>query len=587
MGAAMRDYEDWKIILDVPARDPKLGFDRFGQAIAEVILHSEPRFAVGIFGGWGSGKTTLMNKIRSSLEASQKTTIVTEFSAWRYEKEEHLIIPLLDSIREAMMTWKTDNKTLKTKLEKVAKTIGGVTESLISGLAFKVGLGDAVSMSFNANQALRTAEKLDDEEKMKSVPRSPYFASFEALKGAFRDFAGSKDDGNRIIVFIDDLDRCLPKGALQVIESMKLFFDLPGFVFVVGLDREIVEWCIDANYRGKTNGEALEEQAPGQVSGADYIKKIFQVPFALSPVSTNQIDEFLDAAIVEADLPISQQEEIRNIIRPHLGYLVTESGVNPRELKRYINAYTLTMKTKPTDSLIDGNVVLAIQTLAFVEEWQFVYEALLGSREIFIDALRKRVIEGNVAALRSYDTNLAAIPPRLIDYLALDGFAGDPSPGNDLLHVPNLDEYIHLGTASLTTDESGNYQRMLELIGRFRDLREPTLAVVRSDGSINSSDVQSVHGEIRSIGGELGQFMYGSAVVETRRVIDALSASLEIFMPSEKKVSNVNSTGGEPSAPPDWAETVNARFDEALSIFANFLRDERTGVRRHYSSNRP
>jgi predicted KAP-like P-loop ATPase len=39
----------------------------------------------------------------------------------------------------------------------------------------------------------------------------------------------------KIVIFVDDLDRCLPDNALDVIESMKLFFDLPGFVFVVGL----------------------------------------------------------------------------------------------------------------------------------------------------------------------------------------------------------------------------------------------------------------------------------------------------------------------------------------------------------------
>ena len=65
---------------------------------------SEPRFAIGIFGGWGSGKTTLMRAIQGQLD--QRRTIVTvEFTAWRYEKEEHLIVPLLDKVREQLLLW--------------------------------------------------------------------------------------------------------------------------------------------------------------------------------------------------------------------------------------------------------------------------------------------------------------------------------------------------------------------------------------------------------------------------------------------------------------------------------------------------
>ena len=53
-------YSDWKIVLDLPAKEPKLGFDRYAQALVDIIRESEPRFAIGIFGGWGSGKSTLM-----------------------------------------------------------------------------------------------------------------------------------------------------------------------------------------------------------------------------------------------------------------------------------------------------------------------------------------------------------------------------------------------------------------------------------------------------------------------------------------------------------------------------------------------
>jgi len=50
---------DYKIILDSPSGNPALGFDQAAEALKEIIESSRPQFAVGIFGTWGSGKTTL------------------------------------------------------------------------------------------------------------------------------------------------------------------------------------------------------------------------------------------------------------------------------------------------------------------------------------------------------------------------------------------------------------------------------------------------------------------------------------------------------------------------------------------------
>ena len=88
----MPDYNQFQIILDVPAKSPELNFGQFGNAFRDIIEGSEPRFSIGIFGGWGAGKTTLMTAIRDRLDPAK--CVAVDFSAWRYEKEEHLIIPL-------------------------------------------------------------------------------------------------------------------------------------------------------------------------------------------------------------------------------------------------------------------------------------------------------------------------------------------------------------------------------------------------------------------------------------------------------------------------------------------------------------
>src|ERR1043166_2948298 len=93
----------YKLLLEVPSKQPALGFSTTAQALARIVMESDPQFAIGIFGGWGSGKTTLMRAIEGDLDSTH--AIPVQFSAWRYEKEEHLIVPLLDTIREALVVW--------------------------------------------------------------------------------------------------------------------------------------------------------------------------------------------------------------------------------------------------------------------------------------------------------------------------------------------------------------------------------------------------------------------------------------------------------------------------------------------------
>jgi hypothetical protein len=100
---AMPDFGEFRILVDTPSASPGLNFGAYARALGHAISNSRPQFAVGIYGPWGSGKTTLMQAVKAQLP--EANTVVVEFSAWRYEKEEYLLVPLLDTIREALVTW--------------------------------------------------------------------------------------------------------------------------------------------------------------------------------------------------------------------------------------------------------------------------------------------------------------------------------------------------------------------------------------------------------------------------------------------------------------------------------------------------
>lgn len=241
-----------------------------------------------------------------------------------------------------------------------------------------------------------------------------------------------------------------------MLESMKLFFDLEGFVFVVGLDREIVQEAVETKYprRAGTDG------GPARLTGEEYVKKIFQLPFPLSPVPLRDLHDFLEASYKEAGLPEVQRSELRDVVEPHLGHLV--GGVNPREVKRYINAYTLQMKVDPT---LDPPALLAVQTVTFRSDWDAVENALLEYGSLFTDACRARTDGANANALSDLDPELFSIPDDFLEYVE------SGKPGRALLETSELDRYIASGETAGSARDTQFVTAIREIGESRRELR--------------------------------------------------------------------------------------------------------------------
>jgi hypothetical protein len=130
-----REYALFRILIDDPAEDAALGFPDYADAFAEIIRLTPPRFAIGLLGSWGSDKTTLMRAIEERIESREEITLVW-FNAWRYEREEHLIIPLLDVLREALLEWAetntehAPNSTIIGRARHAASVMGGAARAI-------------------------------------------------------------------------------------------------------------------------------------------------------------------------------------------------------------------------------------------------------------------------------------------------------------------------------------------------------------------------------------------------------------------------------------------------------------------------
>jgi hypothetical protein len=474
------EYANFRILVDDPAEDPALGFPEYADAFAEVVALSPPRFAVGIFGSWGSGKTTLMRAILKRIE-NRDDIIPVWFNAWRYEREEHLIIPLLDVLREALLKWAEENEqeatTQPTVVERArgaAAAMGGAARAIARGISFSAGLPGGFARATLDLDKVRT----DSPEDGVSDPVSLYHGSFVTMADAVEGFitAGARPRPDRpqvvprrrIVVFIDDLDRCLPLNALTVLESMKLFFDLDGFVFVAGLDQQVIERAIELRYADprepppkepSPNGAAADRlpgrplpSSSGAITGRDYIKKIFQVPFGLPPVDRGELERLVSRLVEARGMGAAQKRDLTGRILGHLNYFSDERGVNPREIKRLINAYTLqaklmSLKLSKADpgAKVDLDTILALQVIAFRPDWERIWRRLEADPDGFVDRLNQGLKKARAQRDDTAWVDGEPLPPRLVDYVT-------KGPGKRMLRNTKLKAYLSSSQASHSSD---------------------------------------------------------------------------------------------------------------------------------------
>jgi len=301
---------------------------------------------VGVFGESGSGKSHQLQLIRDGILKgigdSILTTIPISFNAWRFEDEEHIIIPLLKTLIHAVDEYNKNFKdTLVHDLESTISHLRIVLYSLNYG--FQMPKNNKGVLRDNVRNDMRV--QLIAPEKLDSIYLNiPQFIEKITLL-----------EKVNFVFLVDDLDRCLPENTLKILNSFELFLNVPTCTFVLSLNDDIIERGVAHHYKDYQNRHhylyedkdsddyAFNLTLELPITGDEYIEKMIQLPTRLPTIDTAHAREFLKEYSqewiedVDVDYDPYKTSEQNRIVKPSenlLDFFAHSIPTKPRKIKR-------------------------------------------------------------------------------------------------------------------------------------------------------------------------------------------------------------------------------------------------------------
>jgi len=367
-----------------------LYFEAISKTVVKLISASgTDAVTIGIHGDWGAGKSSILKMVESCFR--EDDTLCLWFNGWAFEGFDDAKTIVIETVvdelvraRPKLEKVKQAGIRLRKRIDwfKIARKTGGVALTALSGAPPPDLVSDAIALVKKLAEDPARAMSVDNltswatkaDEFIKHAPEDAI--GLPAHMHAFREeFVELLDAANvkRLVVLVDDLDRCLPETAIATLEAIRLFLFVERTAFIIGADEAMIEYAVRDHFPDLP-------PTTGPVSYTrNYLEKLIQVPFRIPALGAMETRIYVALLLAENTLEttdpdfqkllgvareqlkrpwLSQGLErsaieaaIRTIppeieqalsVSSHVSAILSEGAHgNPRQIKRFLNTMML------------------------------------------------------------------------------------------------------------------------------------------------------------------------------------------------------------------------------------------------------
>lgn len=298
---------------DIDTRQDFLNYSEVAELALDLIKDKNMLpLSIGIFGTWGTGKSTLLNLIEAGLPAKQSGAgkdsqgyIVVRFDAWLYQGFDDARAALMEEVANRLLKAAEAEEEARAKqlVPKAKHFLSRINYFRLLGLAAEAGAfamgiptgglihkgaeavekivsGDGTEADVNAIREAAKEAKEQGSSLLKAKEQRTPPKEIEAFRTEFAELLAKL--GQTLVVFVDNLDRCLSKQTIHTLEALRLFLFLPNTAFVVAADEEMVRHSV-AQFFNQPSGQHV----------TDYLDKLIQVPIQVPKLGIQEVRAYL------------------------------------------------------------------------------------------------------------------------------------------------------------------------------------------------------------------------------------------------------------------------------------------------------
>ena len=414
-----------------PDKETEIDYLNFGYMVNLVANIATNRdlspSTIGLYGDWGSGKSSLMKLVQKKIEEKypkdekKKDTVKTlciEFNGWLFEGYEDTKTSLCGAILDALADKKRFSKEVTDYAKELIKKID-INKILGKGVKYGLDLflsgGIGILTDLSLRSLLSTIKSNAGEVQAKDIEEilsmlkknDKTRTEIKNFRNEFKDLL-NKSKVENVVVFIDELDRCLPDTVLEVFEAMRLFLFVEGMSFVIGADERLIQYSIKSKYK-EVPGNNLD-------IGKEYLEKVIQYPLYIPQLTQAEVNQYLACLLLKQTLSDERFKEILGIVytltpdqdfsmdlindkapdltenckqemalaRQISSVLAPSINGNPRQCKRFLN--TLYMRLKLAEArnvILDKNILAKLMLAEYFNPEFFKAVTKPENRELF------------------------------------------------------------------------------------------------------------------------------------------------------------------------------------------------------------